>query len=72
MTGDAALILIVEDEPPIRRLLLVASAVMNLGLSHQPLSITGVGLLTLAAAVAVAKLLPLVVLGSALRSKEPL
>ena len=54
--------------PPIRRALLVGSAVMNLGLSHEPLTLTGLSLFTLAACIAMAKLLPLVVLALALRS----
>lgn len=55
--------------PPIRRALLVGSAVMNLGLSHEPLTLTGLSLFTLAACIAIAKLLPLAVMVVALRSQ---
>jgi hypothetical protein len=52
---------------PVRRVLLVASAVMNVGLSHEPLNITGIGLIALGICMIVAKLLPLVVIGFAVR-----
>ncbi|HEX8325060.1 MAG TPA: hypothetical protein VF595_14240 [Tepidisphaeraceae bacterium] len=55
---------------PTRRLLIVLSAVMNLGVSHQPISITGVGLCALSLAILAAKVLPLVVFAAALRSKD--
>lgn len=56
-------------QPP-RRLVLIVSAVMNLGLSHTPVSITGVGVLTLAFVTVAAKVLPLIVFASALRTKD--
>jgi hypothetical protein len=55
---------------PTRRLLIVLSAVMNLGVSHQPISITGVGLCALSLVILAAKVLPLVVFAAALRSKD--
>ena len=54
---------------PARRLLVAVSAVMNLGLSHEPLNLTGAGLFVLAAAVLAGKLLPLAVFALALRRK---
>lgn len=50
---------------PVRRALLVASAIMNVGLSHEALNITGVSLIALAVCMIVAKLLPLVVIAFA-------
>ena len=51
---------------PARRLLLTISAVMNLGLSHDALSITGTSLFALTAAMVAAKLAPLVLFAHAL------
>jgi hypothetical protein len=56
---------------PVRRALLVVSAVMNLGLSHDALSITGLSLFTLAAAMIAAKLMPLILLALTLLKSKP-
>ncbi|MGC4032324.1 MAG: hypothetical protein QM754_11445 [Tepidisphaeraceae bacterium] len=54
------------------RVLVAVSAVMNLGLSHDSLKLTGPGLFVLAASIIAAKLLPIVIFASGLLRKGKL
>ena len=58
--------------PALRRLLLVVSASMNVGLSHEPVSITGPGLIAVAVCVLLGKLLPLAFLALSVAVDPPL